>query len=228
MHSSAADKARSRGFPASPGCTADAVRCRVRWACGGSSRVVSRRMAAAPSGCWPARQLRRPVSCAGLPWRRARSRAQVAVIRYRDRRRGRAARRSESPSQALRAHRGLGSASRTPRSLHRRGVEAQVSIQGGSRTTWERGATSQNAMLVVVDGAWPLPPRGPRSLLSAPRRGRQLVRAMRCFDNLGVPNWAAPVRAACTPDICCRDVEAGPDGPNMNPAGIGVPESRRW
>jgi hypothetical protein len=35
---------------------------------------------------------------------------------------------------------------------------------GGSRTTWEHAATSQNAMFMVVDGVWPLPPRGPRSL----------------------------------------------------------------
>ncbi len=36
---------------------------------------------AAPSRCCPARHLRRPMNCAGLPSRRARSRAQIAVIR---------------------------------------------------------------------------------------------------------------------------------------------------
>jgi hypothetical protein len=41
---------------------------------------------------------------------------------------------------------------------------AQVRIPGGSRTTWERAATGQNAAFVVIEGAWSLPPRGPRSL----------------------------------------------------------------
>ena len=66
--------------------------------------------------------------------------------------------------QALRAHRGLRSASPIPTSLHRRGAEAQVSLLGGSRTTWERAATSQNAVFVMIDGVWPLPPQGRRSL----------------------------------------------------------------
>jgi hypothetical protein len=45
---------------------------------------------------------------------------------------------------------------RTGRALFRAGIR--------SRTTWERAATSHDGMFVVVDGAWPLPPRGPRSL----------------------------------------------------------------
>jgi deoxyxylulose-5-phosphate synthase len=56
-----------------------------------------------------------------------------------------------------------------PRSRRKRGAEAQVSIQGGSRTTWERATTSQNAAFVVIGGVWPLPPRGPRSLRLGPR-----------------------------------------------------------
>ena len=39
-----------------------------------------------------------------------------------------------------------------------------VGAPGGSRTTWERAAAGQNGVFVVVDGVWPLPPRGPRSL----------------------------------------------------------------
>ena len=52
---------------------------------------------------------------------------------------------------------------RTYCSLRRSDRYARESA-GGSRTTWERAATSQNGGFVVVDGAWPLPPRGPRSL----------------------------------------------------------------
>jgi hypothetical protein len=74
------------------------------------------------------------------------------------------ARRSESPIARSTTAGGLRQAWRRSWSVHRRGAEAQVSILGGSRTTWERAGTSQNAAFVVVDGTWRLPPRGPRSL----------------------------------------------------------------
>jgi hypothetical protein len=66
--------------------------------------------------------------------------------------------------EILGARRGLHRALRIPRSGQRRGAEAQVSILGGSRTTWERAAAGQNGVFVMIDGVWPLPPRGPRSL----------------------------------------------------------------
>jgi hypothetical protein len=39
-------------------------------------------------------------------------------------------------------------------------VKAQVSIEGRSPRTWETAATSDDADIVVIDGCWPLPPRG--------------------------------------------------------------------
>jgi hypothetical protein len=37
---------------------------------------------------------------------------------------------------------------------------AQVLIEGGTRTTWETAPTSDNADLIIVEGCWPLAPRG--------------------------------------------------------------------
>jgi site-specific DNA recombinase len=34
------------------------------------------------------------------------------------------------------------------------------SAPGGSRTTWERPTTADNMTFVVIDGTWPLPPKG--------------------------------------------------------------------
>ena len=39
-------------------------------------------------------------------------------------------------------------------------AEAQVSIEGGSLRAWETAMTVDDADLVVIDGSWPLPPRG--------------------------------------------------------------------
>jgi hypothetical protein len=61
-------------------------------------------------------------------------------------------------AQALRvAHHALSLAGN--RSGHRRWPGAQVLIEGGSRTTWERAAASGEPMFVVIDGTWPLPTR---------------------------------------------------------------------
>jgi hypothetical protein len=90
-----------------------------------------------------------------------RSPAQVAVIRYRDRRQDEQRAGANPLRRALRARRGLHSGSRIRWSLHRRGAEAQVTILGGSRTTWKRAATGYAGMFVVVDDVWSLPLRRP-------------------------------------------------------------------
>ena len=43
--------------------------------------------------------------------------------------------------------------------LQKRG-RAQVLIEGGSRQTWETPLTSGDADLIIIEGSWPLPPRG--------------------------------------------------------------------
>lgn len=39
-------------------------------------------------------------------------------------------------------------------------IEAQVEIEGRTPQTWETAMTSDDADIVVIDGCWPLPPRG--------------------------------------------------------------------
>jgi Trypsin len=73
-----------------------------------------------------------------------------------------AGRQQRAGPNPLEEARGLRGASRIPKSRPKGEAEAQGPIGGGSRTTWVRIAISQDGAF-ILDGVWPLPPRGPRS-----------------------------------------------------------------
>ena len=157
---------------------------------------------------------RRPVSRAGLPSRRAWSRAQVAaVIRHRDCRQDEQRAGPNPLSEFYASIERFCTRSRMLRSRQRRVAGAQVSILGGSRTARERGGTSGNAAFVLGTSplfaalgyaarraatAWRGPPRrGHRAGRGWPRRVHPQRGSIRGCPDRGTLSGDARVGICC-------------------------------